>query len=365
MATEHDGHQKPASADEAKELVQKMRQLPANRLCIDCPAKNPTWASVTYGTFFCQDCSGQHRNLGVHLSFVRSAVLDSWEPDQSWRMLHGGNEKARKFFKAHGISDMDITSKYKTMAARQYKQQLDKLVSGKPSGWQSVRGESPTDRPGSVDQTSPQPDDSSEAPSPVVVTEFAAADKPAVRKGYGVGKKKKGLGGLGGVKKVDPGSVKQATERSAVPQGFLPEEAPPKDEHIDLTQAARDMERAAMAAEQQPSHVGSAAPASPAAAPTYEPPKAKGRYYGIGSSGGQPPARDEDSPPPVRVMPTTTHSAGPDYSGFGTSQAPPSGGLDMSDAAAAAGEKLSNLRSWMGEKSETWGGKVKNFLDEL
>lgn len=47
-----------------------LRKVSGNDKCADCGKPEPDWASLNLGILICIECSGIHRNLGVHISKV-------------------------------------------------------------------------------------------------------------------------------------------------------------------------------------------------------------------------------------------------------------------------------------------------------
>jgi len=81
-----------------------LHQLEGNRNCIDCNARDPEWAAISYGALVCIHCSGKHRSLGVAVSQVRSVSMDHWTHKEVVSMLEGGNAQLKGFFARHALT---------------------------------------------------------------------------------------------------------------------------------------------------------------------------------------------------------------------------------------------------------------------
>ncbi|CAI9278135.1 unnamed protein product [Lactuca saligna] len=78
----HHHQQQQQSGLKPEKPIDVLHRVCGNDRCADCGASDPDWACLNLGVVVCIECSGVHRNLGVHISKVRSLTLDVkvWEP---------------------------------------------------------------------------------------------------------------------------------------------------------------------------------------------------------------------------------------------------------------------------------------------
>ena len=84
----------------ACDVAARVRRVAGNEACADCGCADPEWAAVNVAVVVCIECSGIHRNLGTHISKVRSLLLDDWPPAHAALLLALGNRAANAVWEA-------------------------------------------------------------------------------------------------------------------------------------------------------------------------------------------------------------------------------------------------------------------------
>ncbi|XP_040835218.1 arf-GAP with SH3 domain, ANK repeat and PH domain-containing protein 1 isoform X7 [Ochotona curzoniae] len=109
--------------DLTKAIIEDVQRMPGNDVCCDCGSSEPTWLSTNLGILTCIECSGIHREMGVHISRIQSLELDKLGTSELLLAKNVGNNSFNDIMEANlpspspkptPSSDMTVRKEYIT-----------------------------------------------------------------------------------------------------------------------------------------------------------------------------------------------------------------------------------------------------------
>uniref|UniRef100_A0A087YHQ2 Un-named sa1614 n=1 Tax=Poecilia formosa TaxID=48698 RepID=A0A087YHQ2_POEFO len=104
--------------DLTRAITDDIRRMPGNNYCCDCGAPDPGWVSTNLGILTCIECSGIHREMGVHVSRIKSLSLDSLGTSDLLLARNVGNSGFNDILEANLLSPSQKPSQHSHMGER-------------------------------------------------------------------------------------------------------------------------------------------------------------------------------------------------------------------------------------------------------
>uniref|UniRef100_A0A8C1JQC4 Un-named sa1614 n=1 Tax=Cyprinus carpio TaxID=7962 RepID=A0A8C1JQC4_CYPCA len=104
--------------DLTRAITEDIRRMPGNNVCCDCGAPDPSWISINLGILTCIECSGIHREMGVHYSRIQSLSLDELGTSELLLARNMGNSGFNEIVEANLPSPSVKPSAESDMAIR-------------------------------------------------------------------------------------------------------------------------------------------------------------------------------------------------------------------------------------------------------
>ncbi|KAM7005326.1 arf-GAP with SH3 domain, ANK repeat and PH domain-containing protein 2 isoform 3-T3 [Tautogolabrus adspersus] len=104
--------------DLTRAITDDVRRMPGNNSCCDCGAPDPGWLSTNLGILTCIECSGIHREMGVHVSRIQSLSLDSLGTSDLLLARNVGNSGFNEILEANLLSPSMKPSQHSHMTER-------------------------------------------------------------------------------------------------------------------------------------------------------------------------------------------------------------------------------------------------------